>query len=215
MSKCPMCNSGIRCHGPGHYAPCGCEDGKKLELEKAKRIARTPGPQGNKLIKAKKYTSETKQEKQQMSDDYDRLPEKQVRTFDTNNYHGHPRFYELLQEMADLHSRKNHDYAGGDPLSNLRAPEEIGIPAAKGIIVRLMDKWGRLKTFFRGETYRVKEESVKDTLMDNAVYSLLCIIVLEETEEKVHCPNDPCNPCGKNWLGLQTNSEEIAKGRLC
>jgi len=102
----------------------------------------------------------------------------------TASYHGHPRFYELLQEMADLHSRKNHDYAGDDPLSNLRASEEIGIPAWKSILVRLMDKWGRLKTFAKTKTFEVKEESFKDTLMDNAVYSLLCIIVHEEQLEK-------------------------------
>ncbi len=109
-----------------------------------------------------------------------------MREFSTGDqkYHGHPRFYELIQQMADLHSRKNHDYAGDDPLSNLRASEEIGIPAWKGILVRLMDKWGRLKTFAKTGTFEVKDESVVDTLMDNAVYSLLCIIVLEEGKEK-------------------------------
>ncbi len=102
----------------------------------------------------------------------------------SREYHGHPRFYELLQQMADLHSRKNHDYAGDDPLSNLRASEEIDIPAWKGILIRLMDKWGRLKTFAKTGSFEVKDESVNDTLMDNAVYSLLCIIVLEEAKAK-------------------------------
>lgn len=109
-----------------------------------------------------------------------------MKTFDpsTEKLHGHPRFYELLQEMADLHSRKNHDYSGDDPLSNLRASEEVGVPAWKGILIRLMDKWGRLKTFAREGTFEVKEESAKDTLMDNAVYSLLCIIMLEGSQKK-------------------------------
>lgn len=108
-----------------------------------------------------------------------------VREFDTENYHGHPKFYELLQQMADLHSRKNHDYAGDDPLSNLRASEEIGIPAWKGILVRLMDKWSRLKNFARTGTFEVKDESLIDAFMDNAVYSLLCIILFEEEKEKL------------------------------
>jgi len=102
----------------------------------------------------------------------------------TEGYHGHPRFYEILQDMADLHSRKNHDYAGDDPLSNLKSSEEIGIPAWKGILVRLQDKWARLKTFAKTGTFEVKDESVKDTLMDNAVYSILCIIMLEEGGEE-------------------------------
>lgn len=100
--------------------------------------------------------------------------------------HGHPRFYELLEEMADLHDRKNHDYSGDDPLSNLRSSVEIGIPAWKGILVRLMDKWARLKTFAKKETLKVKDESIKDTLMDNAIYSLLCIIIYEEKEREDH-----------------------------
>lgn len=101
----------------------------------------------------------------------------------SKEYHGHPKFYELLDQMAELHSRKNHDYAGDDPLSNLRAPEEIGVPAWKGILIRLMDKWGRLKTFANTGTFEVENESVEDTLMDNAVYSLLCIIVLGEDKD--------------------------------
>lgn len=110
--------------------------------------------------------------------------ERQMKTLDTKNYHGHPRFYELLQGMADLHSKKNHDYAGDDPLSNLRSSEAIGVPAWKGILIRLMDKWGRLRNFAKAETFEVKDESLTDTLMDNAVYSLLCIIVYEEGKEK-------------------------------
>lgn len=110
-------------------------------------------------------------------------------------FHGHPRFYELLDKMADLHSRKNHDYAGDAPLSNLKTCEQIGLPAWKGILVRLMDKWGRLKIFAKTGSFEVKDESVIDTLMDNAVYSLLCIIVYEEsTAELPHpcsIPDDP------------------------
>ena len=34
------------------------------------------------------------------------------------------------------------------------------------------------------EELKVKEESLKDTLIDNAVYSLLCIILYEDEKEK-------------------------------
>ena len=94
--------------------------------------------------------------------------------------HGHPDFYVILNEMADLHSSKNHDYAGDDPLSNLRTCEEIGVPAWKGVLVRLMDKWSRLKQFAKQGVLEVKDESIEDTLMDNAVYSILCIILRRE-----------------------------------
>jgi hypothetical protein len=102
---------------------------------------------------------------------------------DQKKKHGHPRFYELLESLADLHSAKNHDYAGDDPLSNFRMCEEMGLPAWKGVVVRLTDKWARLLNFTKKEELLVKDESFIDTLRDNAIYSLLCIILFEEKNQ--------------------------------
>ena len=94
---------------------------------------------------------------------------------------GHPDFYKLLEQMADLHSRKNHDYAGTkDPLKNLRACVRLNLEPFLGVLVRLQDKWSRLEEFVNSGQLMVKNESVIDTLMDNAVYSLLAIILYEE-----------------------------------
>ena len=94
---------------------------------------------------------------------------------------GHPDFYRLLDQMADLHSRKNHDYAGTkDPLKNLRACERLSLKPFLGVLVRLQDKWSRLEEFVNSGQLMVKNESVVDTLMDNAVYSLLAIILYQE-----------------------------------
>lgn len=107
---------------------------------------------------------------------------KQLEQLDTLG--GHPRFYELLLEIADLHARKNHDYSQDkDPLSNLRRPNNLGLPAWMGVLVRLEDKWSRLEELSK-KPAMVKGESMKDTLMDNAVYSLLAIILLEEEEKE-------------------------------
>lgn len=103
---------------------------------------------------------------------------------DTKYLKGHPRFYELLKKMAMLHSDKNSDYATDEePLSNLRRCERINIPAWKGVVVRLEDKWDRIERLVL-KPPNVKSESIKDTLMDNAVYSLLCIILIEESEKE-------------------------------
>lgn len=110
---------------------------------------------------------------------------------------GHPEFYKLLEQMADLHSRKNHDYAGEkDPLKNLRACERLNLEPFLGVLVRLQDKWSRLEEFIISKQLMVKNESVVDTLMDNAVYSLLAIILYQEQlkekeqqpEKKFVCP---------------------------
>jgi hypothetical protein len=97
---------------------------------------------------------------------------------------GHPTFYKLLDEMAELHSRKNHDYAGTkDPLRNLKSAERLGIDPFLAVLVRLQDKWSRLESLAQTDPL-VKGESIEDTLMDNAVYSLLAIILLREKKEK-------------------------------
>ena len=107
-----------------------------------------------------------------------------VKTLNIKIQHGHPRFYKLLKEMAELHSRKNHDYAGvSDPLKNLRACERLELKPFMGVMVRLQDKWSRLEEFIKSGELMVKNESVKDTLMDNAVYSILAIILYEEEED--------------------------------
>ena len=94
--------------------------------------------------------------------------------------HGSPRFYALLEELAELHSRKNHDYAAtADPLSNLRMAETFGVPAWKGVLVRMSDKWSRITQLVSGK--QPKNESLKDSLLDLAVYSLLTIVLLEES----------------------------------
>jgi hypothetical protein len=85
----------------------------------------------------------------------------------------------LIQEIQALHNSKNHDYAAdADPLSNLRKCESMGVPAWKGVLVRLTDKWSRIEQLSNGKA--PKHESLRDSLIDNAVYSLLCVILLDE-----------------------------------
>lgn len=98
----------------------------------------------------------------------------------TSRY-GHPDFYRLLDELADIHSRKNRDYASTtDPLSNLRMSEKLGIPAHQGAFIRMGDKFARLEQLLSGKEAHVKEESVEDTFKDLAVYSLLALILYRE-----------------------------------
>jgi len=99
--------------------------------------------------------------------------------------HGHPRFYEILEQMKELHSRKNHDYAGtADPLKNLRACKRLELEPFMGVMVRLQDKWSRLEEFVKSGQLMVKNESVIDTLLDSAIYSVLAIILYEEQKKE-------------------------------
>lgn len=90
-----------------------------------------------------------------------------------------PAFVELIEEIKRLHETKNEDYAAdADPLSNLRQCESMGVPAFKGVLVRLTDKWSRIQRLANGRT--PNHESLRDSLVDNAVYSLLAVLLLDE-----------------------------------
>ena len=105
---------------------------------------------------------------------------------------GHPEFFKLLGLMALTHARKNADYSGiEEPLKNLTACEDVGLPAWKGVVVRMIDKWARIKQLTKKAEYYGKDESMEDTLLDNAVYSLLCIVLRRERVRSAVKPQAP------------------------
>ena len=96
---------------------------------------------------------------------------------------GDPRYLALLDEMKVLHQKKSADYGRDeDPLANLRASEDIGIPASVGSWMRAKDKVRRIdKWFLKGS---LENEGVEDSLMDLAAYCLLTIVLLRERQVK-------------------------------
>lgn len=105
-----------------------------------------------------------------------------------------PRVIEILQLCINLYKAKASDYnhptrGGEDALANFKVSEELGVPPYLGALVRLSDKWERVKTL----TYKmnvtktesaVKDESIKDTLMDMVNYSAIVLALYEEWEKK-------------------------------
>ena len=95
------------------------------------------------------------------------------------------RFEELLEDMKKIHDKKRHDYANEDDIfANFRHSELAGIPSWKGTAIRLGDKFSRLMEFAKKETLEVKDESIKDTLLDLANYALITHILYEEVQEE-------------------------------
>lgn len=91
----------------------------------------------------------------------------------------------IREEDAELMAAKNHDYAGdSDALENLRGFGFLGI------IIRLEDKWTRLKNFAKrrvagsSDLLAVKDESIRDTLRDIRNYATLAEIMLDEEEAR-------------------------------
>ena len=77
------------------------------------------------------------------------------------------KFKEIVSQMADLYAKKNSDY--GDSFGE--SVKEFGPVAG---IVRISDKFNRLKSLLlHGNTQKINDESVVDTLTDMACYCIM------------------------------------------
>ena len=91
------------------------------------------------------------------------------------------RFYELLNTIKNLHDAKKHDYgAKEDIFANFRLSALTGISPWKGSDVRMGDKYSRICSFIKNGDFKFKEENIKDTLLDMAIYSLITIVLYEQ-----------------------------------
>ena len=108
-----------------------------------------------------------------------------------NKKHGHPRFYEILEEMAELHSVKNHDYAaGGNPLGNFRRRATIlaqypGLDLSDPAVIPLVDMLKQLDAllWFYSNKHDAKVEGKGGRGKDVAVYSVINMILEEEKKK--------------------------------
>jgi hypothetical protein len=95
------------------------------------------------------------------------------------------KYFDLLETLRRLHLSKSAGYGcpdGTDPLLNIRRGAEfVGIPAWQGAMVRLSDKVTRLAVF--NKTGNLPHESVEDTLLDLASYSLLALLLYQEEQK--------------------------------
>lgn len=83
-------------------------------------------------------------------------------------------FNHITAQMSKTYEAKNHDY--GNAFG--KSIEEFGLVAA---VVRMNDKMERIKSLAKmcSEAQRVKDESIKDTLLDLANYAVMTLVELE------------------------------------
>lgn len=79
-------------------------------------------------------------------------------------------FMDITTDMAKTYADKNHDY--GDSFE--QSLYEFGLIAS---IVRMGDKMNRIKSLSKKEA-EVKDESIKDTLLDLANYAVMTVMWL-------------------------------------
>ena len=87
------------------------------------------------------------------------------------------RHIQICCELSELYERKNADY--GDSFHKTFLEE--GMAMAR---IRLSDKLERFKKLTKSNSQQVKDESIRDTLIDLANYAIMTILELEGNNEK-------------------------------
>lgn len=91
------------------------------------------------------------------------------------------RHKQMCDALNALYARKNRDY--GDSFHISFVEEGMAMPR-----IRLGDKLNRFKQLTRNPgSQHVKDESIKDTLIDLANYAIMTVIEIEEDERKNGC----------------------------
>lgn len=99
---------------------------------------------------------------------------------------GDPNYLKLLDDMRELHIKKNAGYSGDsqDRWANFRLSESFGVSTFLGVMVRMSDKWIRITNLVKNPSFDMVGEAIEDTLMDLASYSLIAICILKEGKKK-------------------------------
>lgn len=84
-------------------------------------------------------------------------------------------FMAITQNMTKTYAAKNHDY--GDSFE--QSLDEEGMAASR---IRMGDKWNRYKTLSKTKDIRVKDESIKDTLLDMANYAIMTVMWMNKKQ---------------------------------
>lgn len=92
---------------------------------------------------------------------------------DNNEYKDY--FNEILEEMKEVHRKKNADYGNNFH----KRYERWGFLTA---LLRLSDKMERLENIYEKGEIEVKDESVEDTLLDLANYAVMTIVELKNNK---------------------------------
>lgn len=82
----------------------------------------------------------------------------------------------ICEEIHSLYVRKNQDY--GDSFHQTFMEE--GMAMAR---IRLGDKLSRFKSLTRSGIQQVKDESIRDTLIDLANYAIMTVLELDTMKE--------------------------------
>lgn len=105
----------------------------------------------------------------------------------------------IMREILKTYRDKNADY--GDSFS--KSYKEFGLVAP---VVRMSDKMERIKALSKADA-KVKDESIKDTLLDLANYAIMTIVEMDIEDDKVKADEEAF----KDVVNIRMNNVEKAK----
>ena len=85
--------------------------------------------------------------------------------------------------------QKNSDYTGGksstDPFANFNAASILDIHPVQGLLLRVIDKIQRIRSFTNDKELKVSNESVEDACDDIVNYAILAKAMLMEERSQI------------------------------
>ena len=109
----------------------------------------------------------------------------------------------ICEYLNDLYARKNADY--GDSFHLTFLEEGWAMPR-----IRLSDKLNRIKTLSRVEDSKVKDESLRDTLIDLANYAIMSVMELDRLAKEA-AEEKPSDASDYGFVTAEQAAENIAK----
>lgn len=85
----------------------------------------------------------------------------------------------INQKQKAIREAKGHDYSNGiDTLENLRSFGSLGV------LVRIGDKFHRLKNYYAHLELAVTDETIEDTMLDLINYAYYLLIMWRQEQER-------------------------------
>ena len=96
---------------------------------------------------------------------------------------------ETCSKCKEIMKRKNSDYTGGknatDVFANFNSSVILDIHPVQGLLLRLIDKIQRIRSFTNDKQLQVSNESVEDACEDIVNYAILAKAMLIEERKKI------------------------------
>lgn len=121
---------------------------------------------------------------------------------------------QVIAGMREITRRKNLDYAtDSDAFQNFRLTEHLQITdTARGILVRMSDKFQRICNLIGGNDAAVLDEKIDDTLKDLANYSIILLIYMSLPRTVYTIKENVMDPTGTFLVDQKVISTRVEVG---